>query len=126
MYLRGICNKVSYSGWSWSAGGNRTYKLNEYRHENWILRDPVVLGTGKKDKDMVQGRRLTVSQAIKALEAGGYLARQRSQADGRSVTLRLTDKGHKKLTGIARRLPRRSKTRGQLLAGATVVAQVVG
>ena len=36
----------------------------------------------------------TASQAIKALEAGGYLVRQRSQADGRSVTLRLTDKGH--------------------------------
>jgi DNA-binding MarR family transcriptional regulator len=36
----------------------------------------------------------TASQAIKALEAGGYLARQRSQADGRSVTLRLTDKGN--------------------------------
>jgi DNA-binding MarR family transcriptional regulator len=36
----------------------------------------------------------TASQAIKALEEGGYLVRQRSQADGRSVTLRLTDKGH--------------------------------
>ena len=36
----------------------------------------------------------TASQAIKALEAGGYLARRQSQADGRSVTLRLTDKGH--------------------------------
>jgi DNA-binding MarR family transcriptional regulator len=36
----------------------------------------------------------TASQAIKALEAGGYLVRQRSQADGRSVTLRLSDKGH--------------------------------
>ena len=36
----------------------------------------------------------TASQAIKALEAGGYLVRQRSQADGRSVTLCLTDKGH--------------------------------
>ena len=36
----------------------------------------------------------TASQAIKALEAGGYLGRQRSQADGRSVTLKLTDKGH--------------------------------
>ena len=35
----------------------------------------------------------TASQAIKALEAGGYLVRQRSEADGRSVTLRLTDKG---------------------------------
>jgi DNA-binding MarR family transcriptional regulator len=37
----------------------------------------------------------TASQAIKALEAGGYLVRQRSQADGRSVTLRLTNKGNK-------------------------------
>ena len=36
----------------------------------------------------------TASQAIKALEAGGYLARRQSQADGRSVTLRLTRKGH--------------------------------
>src|SRR5438876_2848227 len=36
----------------------------------------------------------TASQAIKALEAGGYLVRQRSRADGRSVSLRLTDKGH--------------------------------
>ena len=37
----------------------------------------------------------TATQAIKALEAGGYLVRQRSPADGRSATLRLTDKGHK-------------------------------
>jgi DNA-binding MarR family transcriptional regulator len=36
----------------------------------------------------------TASQAIKALEAGGYLVRQRSEADGRSVSLRLTDKGN--------------------------------
>ena len=35
----------------------------------------------------------TASQAIKALETGGYLVRRRSEADGRSVTLRLTDKG---------------------------------
>jgi DNA-binding MarR family transcriptional regulator len=39
----------------------------------------------------------TASQAIKALEAGGYLVRQRSKADGRSVSLRLTDKGKKAL-----------------------------
>ena len=30
----------------------------------------------------------TASQAIKALEAGGYLVRQRSPADGRSVSQR--------------------------------------
>ena len=36
----------------------------------------------------------TASQSLKALETGGYLVRQRSEADGRSVNLRLTDKGH--------------------------------
>jgi DNA-binding MarR family transcriptional regulator len=39
----------------------------------------------------------TASQAIKALEAGGYLVRQRSKADRRSVSLQLTNKGHKAL-----------------------------
>jgi DNA-binding MarR family transcriptional regulator len=39
----------------------------------------------------------TASQAIKALEAGGYLVRQRSKADRRSVSLRLTNKGKKAL-----------------------------
>src|SRR6266513_759507 len=39
----------------------------------------------------------TASQAIKALEANGYLARQRSKTDGRSVSLRLTSKGKKAL-----------------------------
>src|SRR5258705_2181410 len=36
----------------------------------------------------------TASQAIKALEAGGHLVRRRSQAHGRSATLRLTANGH--------------------------------
>ena len=36
----------------------------------------------------------TATQAIKALEAGGYLVRQPFKTDGRSVSLRLTDKGH--------------------------------
>ena len=35
----------------------------------------------------------TATQTIKALETGGYLGRQRSEVDGRSVSLRLTDKG---------------------------------
>ena len=39
----------------------------------------------------------TASQAIKALEASGYLVRQRSKADRRSVSLRLTSKGKKAL-----------------------------
>src|SRR5258708_38137794 len=39
----------------------------------------------------------TATQAIKALEAGGYLVRQPFQTDGRSVSLRLTSKGTKAL-----------------------------
>src|SRR5262245_16687217 len=39
----------------------------------------------------------TASQAIKALEASGHLVRQRSKANGRSVSLRLTNKGNKAL-----------------------------
>ena len=39
----------------------------------------------------------TATQTIKALETGGYLVRQRSEADGRSVSLRLTSKGKKAL-----------------------------
>ena len=39
----------------------------------------------------------TASQAIKALETDGYLVRQRSMADARSVSLRLTNKGKKAL-----------------------------
>jgi DNA-binding MarR family transcriptional regulator len=39
----------------------------------------------------------TASQAIKALEAGGYVVRQRSKADKRSVSLQLTSKGKKAL-----------------------------
>ena len=39
----------------------------------------------------------TATQAIKALEAGGYLVRQPFKMDGRSVILRLTSKGKKAL-----------------------------
>jgi len=39
----------------------------------------------------------TASQAIKALEARGYLVRQRSKTDRRSVSLRLTNKGNRAL-----------------------------
>jgi DNA-binding MarR family transcriptional regulator len=39
----------------------------------------------------------TASQAIKALEADGYLVRHRSKADGRSVSLRVANKGKKAL-----------------------------
>src|SRR5450830_2065199 len=39
----------------------------------------------------------TATQTIKSLEAGGYLVRQPSKADKRSVSLRLTSKGKKAL-----------------------------
>jgi DNA-binding MarR family transcriptional regulator len=39
----------------------------------------------------------TATQAIKALEAGGYLVREPFKTDGRSVSLRLTSKGKKAL-----------------------------
>jgi len=39
----------------------------------------------------------TATQAIKALEAGGYLVRQPFKTDGRSVSLLLTSKGKKAL-----------------------------
>src|SRR5258708_34508545 len=39
----------------------------------------------------------TATQAIKALEADGYLVRQRFKTDGRSVSLRRTTKGKKAL-----------------------------
>src|SRR5712692_3271686 len=39
----------------------------------------------------------TATQTIKSLEAGGFLVRQPSKADRRSVSLRLTSKGKKAL-----------------------------
>src|SRR4030081_1520463 len=39
----------------------------------------------------------TATQTIKSLDAGGYLVRQPSKADRRSVSLRLTSKGKKAL-----------------------------
>jgi DNA-binding MarR family transcriptional regulator len=58
----------------------------------------------------------TATQTIKSLEAGGYLVRQPSKADGRSVSLRLTSKGKKALatrsvrsSGACRGLARRER-----------------
>jgi DNA-binding MarR family transcriptional regulator len=51
----------------------------------------------------------TATQTIKSLESGGYLVRQPSKADRRSISLRLTSKGKKALAldparrGFARR-----------------------
>src|SRR5271166_2522714 len=61
--------------------------LRFFARANQFSRNPSALA------EFQATTRGTASQAIKALETGGYLARRRSEADGRSVTLRLTDKG---------------------------------
>src|SRR3974390_914470 len=62
--------------------------LRSFPRANQFSRNPAAFA------EFQATTRGTASQAIKSLEAGGYLVRQRSQADGRSVTLRLTDKGN--------------------------------
>ena len=62
--------------------------LRFFARANQFSRNPSAFA------DFQATTRGTASQAIKALEAGGYLVRQRSAADGRSVSLRLTDKGN--------------------------------
>ena len=67
----------------------------------------MLLPKKTKFRKMHRGRRRGLSRGqttvhfgdygIKALEAGGYLVRQRSKADRRSVSLRLTNKGKKAL-----------------------------
>ena len=61
--------------------------LHFFARANRFSRNPSALA------EIQATTRGTASQAIKVLEAGGYLVRQRSEADGRSVALRLTDKG---------------------------------
>src|SRR5271157_2536545 len=61
--------------------------LRFFARANQFSRNPSALA------EFQATTRGTASQAIKALETGGYLGRRRSEADGRSVTLRLTDKG---------------------------------
>src|SRR5271166_1170507 len=65
--------------------------LRYFSRANSFSRNPSALA------EFQATTRGTASQAIKALEADGYLVRQRSKADGRSVSLRLTSKGKKAL-----------------------------
>src|SRR5499427_8901595 len=63
--------------------------LRYFARANFLLPNSVGIRGVSSD------HRGTASQAINALEASGYLVRQRSKADGRSVSLRLTNKGNK-------------------------------
>ncbi len=72
--------------------------LRFFARANQFSRNPSALA------EFQATTRGTASQVIKVLEAGGYLIRQRSEADGRSVALRLTDKAKKRLHAIRSKL----------------------
>jgi hypothetical protein len=88
---------VAITGLTPSLGQHVFFLRLQHREPLDVLKIMVDAGFGRKHRPSDGAghvQRPPASQAIKALEAGGYLVRQRSQADGRSVTLRLTDKGH--------------------------------
>jgi DNA-binding MarR family transcriptional regulator len=61
------------------------------RSRQFVLRNPSAFA------EFQATTRGTASQTIKAIEASGYLVRDRSKVDGRSVSIRLTSKGKKAL-----------------------------
>jgi DNA-binding MarR family transcriptional regulator len=65
--------------------------LRFFARANWFSRTPSAFA------EFQATTRGTATQTIKALEAGGYLVRQRLESDGRSVSLQLTDKGREAL-----------------------------
>jgi DNA-binding MarR family transcriptional regulator len=79
-FVQAECYHSELSPAQWMA-------LRFFARANQFSRNPSALA------EFQATTRGTASQVIKALEAGGYLGRRRSEADGRSVTLRLTDKG---------------------------------
>src|SRR5215469_11068970 len=79
---------VQADGYEGELSPSQWMALRFFARANSFSRTPSAFA------DFQATTRGTASQAIKALEAAGYLVRQRSQADGRSVTLCLTDKGH--------------------------------
>jgi DNA-binding MarR family transcriptional regulator len=78
---------VQAEGYHGELGPAQWMALRFFARANKFSRNPSAFA------EFQATTRGTASQAIKALEAGGYLVRQRSEADGRSVTLRLTDEG---------------------------------
>src|SRR5262252_3955613 len=65
--------------------------LRFFSRANQFSRNPSALA------EFQATTRGTATQTIKSLDAGGYLVRQPSKADRRSVSLRLTSKGKKAL-----------------------------
>src|SRR5262245_59425612 len=88
MLVGGLVQAEAYDG---KLSPARWMALRYFARANTFSRTPSAFA------EFQATTRGTASQAIKALEAGGYLVRQRSKADGRSVSLRLTSKGKKAL-----------------------------
>ena len=82
---------VQAEGYNGELSPAQWMALRYFARANQFSRNPAAFA------EFQATTRGTASQAIKSLEAGGYLVRQRSKADGRSVSLRLTSKGKKAL-----------------------------
>src|SRR6516165_2699524 len=78
---------VQAEGYRGELGPAQWMALRFFARANQFSRNPSAFA------EFQATTRGTASQVIKVLEAGGYLIRQRSEVDGRSVGLRLTDKG---------------------------------
>ena len=65
--------------------------LRYFSRANFLSRTPTAFANFQATS------RGTASIAIKELKAGGYMTQERSQTDGRSIHLRLTEKGKKSL-----------------------------
>src|SRR4029450_12898130 len=87
-YLLLVGRIVQTEGYDGELSPAQWMALRFFARANSFSRTPSAFA------DFQAPTRAPASQAIKALETAGYLVRQRSKADGRSVSLRLTDKGH--------------------------------
>src|SRR5258708_19223494 len=82
---------VEGEGYEGELSGGQWMALRFFARANPFSRTPSAFG------EFQATTRGTATQAIKALEAGGYLVRRPFKTDGRSVSLLLTSKGKKAL-----------------------------
>jgi DNA-binding MarR family transcriptional regulator len=74
------------------------------------LLSAIRAGDGRETQAEIGARvglsRATISEAVSALQAKGYVQRQPSETDARAVLLSLTGTGHRKVTAILNELKR--------------------
>ena len=80
---------VQAAGYDGAFSPAQWMALRFFASANRFSRTPSALS------DFQSTTRGTATQTIKALVVGGYLRQQKSKADGRSVTLQLTERGRK-------------------------------